>query len=80
MSTKLKANLLIAVSVLATVFVLLSTPLIDERCDSCGEREDSLGLAAPLRKLTIIEWMLDTTIDLHINGKCPTEYWRKHSG
>ena len=78
MSIKTKANLLIATSVLSTVFLLASVPFIDETCDSCGCREDVLGLAKPLRKLSVIEWFFDTTIDLHVNGKCPTDYAIKH--
>ncbi len=78
MSIKTKANLLIATSVLSTLFLLASVPVIDEKCDSCGCREDGLGLAKPLRKLSVIEWFFDTTIDLHTNGKCPTDYAIKH--
>ncbi|MGI9459082.1 MAG: hypothetical protein ACR2NF_03710 [Pirellulales bacterium] len=78
MSIKTKANALITTSILATLFALASTPLIPERCDSCGQREDALGLAAPLRLLSPLEWLYDTTIDLHCNGQCPTIYALKH--
>ncbi len=72
------ANVLITLFILATAIQLLSTPMIDERCDSCGQREDALGLAAPLRVLSPLEWFYDTTIDLHCNGECPTIYALKH--
>ena len=78
MSIKAKANALIATAVLATLFALASTPLIPERCDSCGQRKDALGLAAPLRMLSPIEWLFDTTIDLHTNRECPNIYALKH--
>ncbi len=78
MSTNAKANVLITLFLLATTLQLLSTPMINERCDSCGQREDALGLAAPLRLLSPLEWFYDTTIDLHCNGECPNIYALKH--
>jgi len=57
----------------AIVFAF-SVRVFDETCVSCGRRVCPMGISKPLRKLSVVEWMLDSTPDLHLNGVCPTSY------
>ena len=46
------------------VFSVLSIPVIDETCIVCGQQEGA-NEAECLRRLSIIEWALDVSPDLH---------------
>ncbi len=67
-------NTLIASAFSLWLFAVLSVPCIDETCIACGQRECPYGIAKSLRKLSIIEWSLDSTHDLHANFYCPTKF------
>ena len=70
-------KLLLSCVFLLWLFAVASIPVIDEKCDSCGRRVDELGIAKPLRRLSIIQWCFDSTIDLHSNRVCPDYYSAK---
>ena len=65
---------LLSCFVALTLFSFLSVPLVDEKCVACGQRECPVGISKPLRKLSIIEWYLDSTGDLHLNVYCPNKF------
>ena len=71
-------NFLIAILYVAFAFQILSTPFINEQCIGCGKRVDELNLAKPLRRMSIIEWSMDHSLDLHCNGLCPTIYVQRN--
>jgi len=57
-------NVVIALSFLAIWIVsVVSIPFIPERCIVCGERKHEGD--ADLRKLSAVEWVLDTVPDMH---------------
>jgi hypothetical protein len=67
-------NTAVAVFAIASVFAVLSVPCIDEKCLACNERVDPYQTAVSLRKLTVIEWLLDYTGDIHLNRLCPNKF------
>ena len=67
-------NTLIALFFSLWLFAVVSVPCIDETCLGCGHRECPYGIAVDLRKLSVIEWALDSTGDIHSNGLCPTQF------
>ncbi len=73
------ANILLAVIAVFWVFSVLSIPLIDERCIACDQRHCPVGVAKSLRKLSLIEWQLDYTGDLHCNFYCPNKFVRDNN-
>ena len=67
-------NTAVAVFAVASVFAVLSVPVLDEKCLACNERVDPYHTAASLRKLSVIEWILDRTGDIHLNFHCPNKF------
>ena len=67
-------NTAVAAFAVASVFAVLSVPCIDERCLACNERVDPYNTAVSLRKLTVIEWLLDLSGDIHLNRSCPDKF------
>ena len=67
-------NTAVAAFAVASVFAVLSVPVIDEKCLACNERVDPYQTAVSLRKLTVIEWLLDYTGDIHLNRLCPNKF------
>ena len=67
-------NTLIALAFVLWAFAVVSVPCIDEKCIACDQRECPYGVAKDLRKLSVVEWVLDTTGDIHLNGVCPTQF------
>ncbi len=66
MKALIKALLIVTATVAA-----VSAPAIPERCIACNQRECPVGVAAPLRTLSVVEWMYDSSEDLHCNFGCP---------
>ena len=60
--------------IVATTVWIVSVPCIPERCLGCNRRVCPIGVAKPLRFMSVVEWVHDTTSDLHGNGLCPTIY------
>lgn len=56
--------------IVATTVWIVSVPCIPERCVACNRRVCPVGIAEPLRMLSVVEWMYDTTDDLHCNLGC----------
>ena len=67
-------NTLLAAIAVFWVFAVLSIPIIDEKCLACHERVDPYNTAVPLRKLSIIDWLLDRSGDIHLNFHCPSKF------
>ena len=67
-------NTAVAVFAIASVFAVLSVPVIDEKCLACHERVDPYHTAVSLRKMTVIEWILDRSGDIHLNFYCPSKF------
>ena len=67
-------NTAVAAFAVASVFAVCSVPVLDEKCLACNERVDPYHIAVPLRKLSVIEWFLDRTGDIHLNFHCPNKF------
>jgi len=67
-------NSILAAIAVFWVFAVLSIPCIDEKCLACDSRVDPYNTAVSLRRLSVIEWLLDRSGDIHLNRSCPDKF------
>ena len=73
-STKCVASLIKSLLIVTVTVAVVSAPIIPERCIHCGQRVSKGG--NKLRMLSPVEWLYDTTSDLHF--ECVAEWkWNK---
>ncbi len=74
-------SLIKALLIVTATVAVVSAPVIPERCIACNRRECPVGIAKPLRMLSPVEWLYDTTDDLHCNFGCAMFFnWINNNG